>query len=260
MDGQRKIRLAVATAITLAITALIGYNKREERLNALYDEAAGYRALYVGSTSSEMAARKLGEYGGTEPAAMLLKIALGNTPHSLVSTRLEAIRALRSRHNDAINSSLASLLAPHVSTSIRLEVAKTLDELPCDENCVRQTLHYLERIWWGDKDCDARFSSPAELIELQRRTEATEHDALRNYLYDVLRRNRALTVSALRDVYGLGSAAPSAFAVVLSREVAIPGTCNLLLRSQTYFDQVPPERLDGPRAELKASLAALGCR
>jgi hypothetical protein len=260
MDGRKKTRLAIATAVTLVVAGLIIFKWREQRLYYLFDAAIGYRALQSDSGSREMAAQKLGEYGGTEAAALLLEIARGNRGFSFPRTQIEAIKALRTRHDTAINSSLASLLVPHEVTSIRLEVAQALAEGPCDEICIRLTLHYIERIWWGEKDLDARFSSPPELIDLQRRTEATEHDALRNYLYDVLRRNRALTVSALRDVYGLGSGAPSAFAVVLSREAGIPETCQFLLRSQTYLDQVAPEQFDGPRVELKASLAALGCR
>jgi hypothetical protein len=258
MNIQAKGRAITAAALTLALVACLAYIRHENELTRLYDEAAGYPTF--DNLRAAKAAKKLGEYTGRRATDLLLKLARGNTRFVDTQARCEAIRALSTRKDAVVGSTLATLLAPHVPLAVRLEAAKTLRNLPCDAGCVGSILHYLERGWWGDKGFDERYILPPELVVLKGNDEAQERAALREYLYESLRGHKEETVPQLRDIYGLGTSAPAVFGVTLSAEVDIPESCGLLLHSAQDLSQIPPERLAGPRAELSQSLKILKCR
>jgi len=253
----RQHRLAVAAVLLLALAAMILSARRDREVNSLYAEAAGSPAQ--DSLLSKAAAKKLGAYGGAKATEALLAIALGNTPSDFVETRCEAIQSLHSRMNPQIAASLSALLKPHVPLLIRVEVSEALNTTSCNASCVGSTLHYLERVWWGDRDYEDRVVWPPE-FRVFTRTEPEDHNRLRRNLYRVLKANQIEAVPLLRDVYGLGSIAPSTFAVVVAAEANLANACGLLLRSETALDKTPPEQLQGPRAELKKSVLALDCR
>ena len=89
---------------------------------------------------------------------------------------------------------------------------------------------------------------------------AAEKESLYNTLYAVMRREKAETIAALEEIYGLATIDPSIFALDLASRLRLQDACSDLLNSQKQLNDLPPQYVRGPRQELRATISSLNCK
>jgi hypothetical protein len=247
--------------ITVAlVTAGYGlYRYREQQMDKLYAEASGTPPAFQGTAEAQAAVKKLATYRGDRSTVMLLNVALGRTPFTWPDVQREAMNALASRRDPKTSDALASVLQPHIPLPTRQAAADALRNIPCTPDCVRSILHYLERIDQGEPNYENRTSFPAGLNEGVKADLAKEQQALYQTLYAVLKRESGATMQLLYQVYGVGTDAPSRFALALLPRMQFRGACPALLQSDRLLKQSSAESFSAPREELETTLHALKC-
>lgn len=165
---------------------------------------------------------------------MLLDIARGRGPFVLPEARTEAIRLLENRKELFVSEGLARLLQPHEQLHIRLQVAGSLKELPCDIECIRSILHYIERLDCGEVPEEDAIGLP-HVERLLAPSLAKDKQELSENLILVIQKNEVATVANLQETYGLGSDNPSAFAVNLVSKISLQHSCPSLKQSLQYL-------------------------
>lgn len=246
--------------VAIVIIACSFYVYRERRIDHLYAEAAGIPPFFRGTMQAQAAVRDLGTYGGQRTTAMLLNIALGRTPFRWPETEREAINALADRKEPRLSEAVAILLQPQQTLPIRQAAAAALEKLPCGADCVRSILHYLERISQGEPNYEDRSTFPPGLDEGVKADDKKEQEELYQRLYAVLRHESQPTLVTLAQVYGLGTDAPSKFALSLLSQMRFRDACPALLQSEQLLKQSSAELFTAPRAELEATLDVVKCR
>jgi len=178
-------------------------------------------------------------------------VAVVVDPSAPFDSRNAAATALKAKNDPAVSDQLALLLQPHSSQSLRASVVDALSDLPCDFECTKSVLHYLERMWRGDSNSEdlAMDSSPVETLEpvnpellnadLTETRQRQQH--LISQLDGVLIKNRSETLAVLRQVYGLGTLHPSGFAVYMVTALRIDEACPEL--SRTHLDDISGAKL-----------------
>lgn len=255
------LRWALVGATAAVTAGLCGaYIHRERRMDEIYARATGGDTV-----EAQAAVRELSTYQGTRSTHMLLDLAEGKVPLPWPDVQAEAIRALASRQDPSIPIALANLLQPHVSLRVRGAAAEALGKLPCTAECVGAVLHYLERLWWGEPNSEDGTKPPENprIQEFYRNAKAglaREQDGVYQALYGVLKRENRLTLENLVQIYGLGTAGPSKFALALVARIRLNEACPAVLRSEESASRVSPELFILPREELEATARSLGCR
>jgi hypothetical protein len=260
--NKEKTRLLLALLYGLVSVALIAFlysTHRNGEMDRLYAEAAGYAPFTRGSAQSVDAVKKLATYRGQRPTEILLRIATGQGPGIWTDTQVEAIKALQSRRNSRTGDALGSLLQPYQGLEIRRAASGALKTVPCKGECIRSTLHYLERVQRGEPNFEDKLVLPPGSERLVARSKSGQQSVYDN-LYEVLSREKADTLSILRSVYGLGSNDPSLFALDLVARLRLREACPLLKQSEKSIRSFPPERLNAPRQELQAAISSLMCQ
>jgi hypothetical protein len=249
--------------ISLSVAGASGYSLyqyRDRQIERLYAESAGLPPFFRGTTEAERAAKKLGTYRGQKVTSMLLNIALGRTPLRWPAIESTAIDALANRREPRLSESLAMLLQPQQPLPAREAAARALQKLPCDLACVESILHYLERISYGELNYEDRSTFPPGLSEGIKAGNQRDQEAVYQFLYTALRHERRNTLVVLAQVYGLGTDAPSKFALSLLSRMQLRDACPALLQSERLVKQSSAELFDAPRAELKATVDVVKCR
>lgn len=249
--------LAVGVMATIAAAGYLTY--RNKAMDRLYAEAAGYPQFFRGTSQSTEAVRKLAAYRGRRATGMLLNIALGEGPLVLGDTQTEAIKALGKRNDPDIALAMANLLQPHEGLATRQAAAAALQYLPCNTECVDSILHYLERVWRGEPNYEDRIVRAAGFQDVAASLQK-DQQALYGELYKVLLREKVATLTNLMRVHGLGSVAPSPFALDLVSHLGLPEACPLLQQSDRAFEKQSPESYQAPRQELQAAISSLKCK
>lgn len=75
-----------------------------------------------------------------------------------------------------------------------------------------------------------------------------------------LRRESASTMGVLAQVRGVGTDAPSRFALALLSRMRFRGACPALLESKRLLRQSSTDSFHAPREELDSTSRALGCQ
>jgi hypothetical protein len=198
-------------------------------VQALYATAVDH---YVDVDSRIEAVGAICSISGDKSTDALLEISLH--PGVEVNVRVRAIQGLKDRWSPEIATRLAVLLQPHNSIVLRNEVSTAIREHSCPTMCIRFVLHYLERIWRGERGLEDRFPDPEPT---QQRLEAETLDSL----YGLLLKNKLATLRILTDIYGLGTTNPSPFALLVIEKTALKEACSELIRP---FELASP---DDPR-------------
>jgi hypothetical protein len=235
-----------------------GYLKyRDDAVDRLFQEAAGNPTFFRNNTDSRSALLKLAKYSGKRSTDMLLRIALGQSA-PWASTQADAIKALSERREPEIATELAILLQPHQALEIRRAVAKSLETLPCEQECVASILHYLERISRGELNYEDAFVYPADLAPVLGSHKEQQLEVYKS-LDLVLQQRKADTLAVLVAVYGLGSVEPSEFALDVIARTQLTEACPLLQQSAQAEQSLPPSRLRAPRDQVQAAISSLHC-
>jgi hypothetical protein len=260
MGNTLKVILALGLAVATGIAGYISY--RNNQIERLYAEAAGYPQFFRGTAQSTEAVKKLATYRGQRVTEKLLEIALGQGPFIWGDTRTSAIRALEERNNSQVASAVADLLQPQEGLHTRQAAAEALLHLPCKAECIRSIMHYLERVWWGEPNYEDRDETvrPPEFQNATATFLKSQQTLLYSSLYSVLQREKVETYANLVKVYGLGTDAPSPFALDLVSRLGMHEACPLLLQSQRAIQKLPSGSYKAPRQELEASITSLNCK
>ncbi len=190
---------------------------------------------------------------------MLLEIGLGHGPLVWGDTQTEAIKALGKRNDPDVALAMANLLQPHEGLATRQAATAALQYLPCNTECVGSILHYLERVWRGEPNYEDRTVRPSGFQDVTASLQR-DQQTLYNSLYKVLQREQVATLTNLVKVYGLGSDAPSPFALELVSHLGLPEACPLLQQSDRAIEKLSPESYKAPRQELQAAIGSLKCK
>jgi len=156
---------------------------------------------------------------GAEAKGAILEIALN--PQTEIDKRLRAVEWLGQHTDRGDSTRVASLLQPHNALALRLAVGKTINRTGCSPACVRIVLHYLERIWRGDRASEDRFRSNTSELD---RTGLLKEELLA-YVLSTLQKEKSSTLGVLESIYGLGSTTPSPFAVYVVDEINLKEAC-----------------------------------
>jgi len=248
---SRRILLLICVIIITAMLLFWIVSYRHRALQALFSEAAG--SSFHSSEASSNAIKQLASHKDEQSTGFLLDIATGNTQVQLDAMRIEAINALRGREGDKVAIGLASLFQPHNGLDVRTAAAESLQSRYCSQECVLLILHYLERISKGEQNTEDRWtrSLDPDLPDKQKK--------LYQMLLSILRQQPHETVLVLRNTYGLGTAAPSTFALDLSTRIGFAESCPLLLQSSQRLRKLDPELFRAPRDELQQAITSLRC-
>lgn len=247
--------LAIVITIVISISTYISYRNRQ--IERLYAAAVGYPGYSHGSEDSEAAVRQLATYHGRKSRDLVLAIALseGSVDSQVQS---EAFKVLSEQNDPEVGDMLANLLQLHKGLYTRQSAAKALQTLPCNDECMRSILHYLERIQQGELNWEDRAMRPANDSVTQELHK--QQQELYAELYTIVRRNNVETLQELAEVYGLGSDAPSDFALYLVTRTSLPGSCPYILQSEQQISQHTPDTFKAPRQEVAVAIASLKCR
>ncbi len=251
MESKILKRVVAGVVLVLAMGGYGYYKYREEKLNVLYEQ------IRVGdSTACEAALRELGTYKGATATKMLLTMARGRLP--MWCSHYEVIQMLASRKDPSIAPTLANLLQPQYLSMTRHAAAEALLKLQCAEECVANVVHSLERISAGEPPFDERTIAISSEIKTKRMQRELD---LHNTLYKVLSRNRDATNNVLADVYGVGTPAPSKFALDLISRMQFRDACPFVLESQRLLKDEPEDLFPiAPRAEVESTVHSLKCK
>jgi hypothetical protein len=202
-----------------------------------------------GSKEGTLAVQKLGGFRGSAATEMLIRVAL--SPSATMDARQAAIEALAKRRDVESSAPLASLMQPHTALRLRFAASKALLEIPCSPACALAILHYLARMERGesnyeDEELDG-MTSLGRIGDIQAQT-------YRN-LDQVMLSNRRVTLGVLADIYGLGTPAPSGFALRTVAKLGLSEACPQLKRSQQLMTEARAQQLEMSRiiAELKCN-------
>jgi hypothetical protein len=231
---------------------------RDKQIDQLYAKAIRFPDAEIPYPESVEAVRKLGKYPGKRVTVMLVRLAVGQAfPFNSDDIYSEAIRTvaiqeLAKRKDATVSVGLAKLINPHERLAEREAAAEALEQLPCPDECVEAILQYLDRVSMGEQNYEELWLPSYGDTDgsLQRR----ERD-LYGQLYEILQREKRETLAGLMGTYGLGTDAPSRFALELVTKVDMsPEACMLLKQSKVRGQ-------DGELSQqVNSALAVLNCK
>lgn len=245
--------------LVAGILGLALYRRREHRIELLYFQAAGYPPLFRSTEQSQAATRELATYRGEDVTQKLLAIAEGGSGIVLPQNQTEAIQALAMRDNPAVSVALADLLQPSEPYQVRVAAASALQRLPCDAACISEILHYLERVWQGELNVEERTTFPAEMGESIKSDTEKDEATLYGQLLSLLQREHVATLRILVRTYGLGTVAPSRFALMVVSRAGFRDVCPLLKKDETQIAGTE-KWFTAPRDELNDAIQTLNCQ
>jgi len=246
MASTRTIAAILGLGTIILIASLAYSLERRERIH----RAVATLNDWSKSTEEQRSAiHVLSGYKSNESTDALINTAL--EPHSRQDTREMALSALSEVNDPKVSQALSELLQPFNALARREQTANLLIEKDsCSVVWIRNILHYLERIWWGEKPSTftARQSEQAllEFTDKEQKFQAA--------LASILVKRRFQTIVELQRVYGLGSAHPSPFALHLVAELGFSEACPQLTRQ--YLRELSDDRT---RIELDVALEKLKC-
>jgi hypothetical protein len=257
--GQRFWGGVVILVLVTGIAGYVLYRYREHRIELLFLEASGYPPVFRNTEQSQLATKELGTYRGREVTQKLLAIATGDVGLAMPQTQKAAIEALAVRHDPEISSDIANLLQPNQSRSARETAVSALQKLPCNAECVAAILHYLERVWQGELNFEERTISFGQTAESVKAEDGKEEEPIYEQLVTVLQREHGTTMEILERVYGLGTVAPSKFALMVVSRAGLQDACPLLTKDLKDIDGTE-KWFVAPREELAAATQTLHCQ
>lgn len=231
-----------------------------ERTNILYRKAMGYDL--VSSAEAVDAVHKLAASSSTRSTEMLLRVAT-SPPNSLVpfsDVREAAAEALGNRGDPFISARLARMLTPEDGLNMRTTVARSLQRLPCESECVAYVLKYMERVRTGEVTSeDQMMRSDPTISQSVRISIQQEQNDLDTDLRGVLLKNPRTTIVELEHNYNLGKVNPSVFAVKLAAEIGLRGACPALEESERRTASEPPGSRSSTLQAIDLATSTLQC-
>jgi hypothetical protein len=255
---------AVSIVVGLAMVGWLLYQQHQRQADRLYQEAAGIGGVFHGTDESISAVKRLASFQGERITAMLLDLASRGTFLGS-AIQITAIEALADRKERTAAPVLARLLQPHVVPAVRKAVADALQKIPCADDCIASALHYLERTSQGEANIEDREAPSAGAVgghddfwDDIRATFAKDQRAVYDSLFRVLQQQSKSTVRVLAIVYGLGTDAPSKFALNLLSSTRLHDACPALVQSHGLLGMVQYRTKE--RDDVEATVQAVGCK
>jgi hypothetical protein len=210
--------------------------------------------------TAEAAVGELASFRGSKAHKLLLQIAFMGNTEVWPQAQERAIEHLAERSEEGLSDEISPLLRPYRNRFVRRAVAAALERLPCEERCIESVISYLERVSYGERNLEERDLVGETYPEVSGPIRE-EETATYLKLYSVLRSNGRTANEVLQKEHGIGSEAPSLFALTLLSKVKISEVCPALKNSKNLMTE--PFREDilrGPRQELDAAIEYQGCR
>jgi hypothetical protein len=172
----------------------------------------------------------LDKFKGHDATNFIYRIAVSKYPY-IDDRQTLAIQLISQRGDIDSIAELSDLLQPQIDLARREAVASALKENACNVQCVKNVLHYEERLLY-EKDPieEALIGSTDERVNSKL---LTRHASMIDALNLTLSRNLSTTVQVLSDTYGLGSEVPSSFALHIVDALDLRSACPLVSRSRS---------------------------
>ncbi|HKS83721.1 MAG TPA: hypothetical protein VJR23_19620 [Candidatus Acidoferrales bacterium] len=245
-SNSRLVWIICGLLISLVLLVWSHTFRSSSKLESEYLEAG---TIYVSSAKRLADIEQIGKSSDKRATQFLVNLTLdGGVPFD---SREAAARVLASKKDPSISADLASLLQPQTSESLRHAVAAAILPLPCSRECVKDVLHYLERMWWGESNSEdvvtdspptkQLLESDPELVKQQIADVQAQQKELVSQLENVLVRNRGETIAVLEQVYGLGSFHPAPFAVHMVVDLKLSEACASF--AKPHLEDIAGEKL-----------------
>ncbi|HSS98784.1 MAG TPA: HEAT repeat domain-containing protein, partial [Terriglobales bacterium] len=134
------------------------------------------------------------------------------------------------KHQAPDSKEIARLVVPQESLEIRLVAIGALMQLGCPSECMREILHYQERLFYGENTSEQIFDKQPISEEAKQSLQANSIK-LNQQIRLLLQKNEKSTIDVLVRVYGLGGLQPAKFAVQMTQQMPPPSVCVLLQQS-----------------------------
>ncbi len=160
--------------------------EQADQLQRLYLEASCVYPYFRSSSESAEAVHKIGAYPGERAEKMLFTLARGPSQCVVSNVQPDAVYELRKRHDPNVAPFLARLMKPETVMDTRRAIAEALQDLPCDQTCTTEVLHYLDQIDKGELNSeDTGLPDSYASSELHQQVEETI-TAKQTEIYDLL--------------------------------------------------------------------------
>ena len=194
--------------------------RRIQQLDELARRGSGFGAD-VGNVE------QLGQNNDSYANALLFRIA--DDPETNPGARIIALSYL-AKHRAPFSTEIASLVIPQEAIAVRKAAVKALFQLNCSEQCVREILHYEERLFHGEPPAENLFLTfPSGKIKDDVQAEEAQ---LNQEIWLLLKANEKTAVPVLVRTYGLGGIGPAKFALLAAQNMPQASVCALLRQSE----------------------------
>ena len=212
-------RIVTASVLALALLLVpLAYKMRETgRVRA----AAATLGDWSKGTAEQQRAIQLLENTADSYATTVLIDRLSD-PRTRPDVRLMVVSAMSKRREPEISEALSHVLLPQNALALRSAAAEALLGQRCGRSCLANLLHYMERLWWGERPSESLGKQTLDSDEYFKNYESRVNENLNQ----VLLNDRSTTLEQLQDVYGLGSKDPSPFGIHMAEELHLREACN----------------------------------
>jgi hypothetical protein len=219
-------------------------HKQHEHRVDLYQQATTFSTQWTGSDGEIRAVRELGSDPSEEAERALIDLASNAGPLTVGAQR-EAVRELAKRNDPKIPPLLAGLIQPGTLLESRMAAAEALQSMPCNAQCTRSLLSYLNRIDRGELNAEQQGLGDLG-ADLHKTVEAMNkpiEQRIYGLVYAVLLRSPDTTSTLLTQDYGLGTAKPSQFAIAFVTRAKREAFCSALIQSERQIELAAPVRV-----------------
>jgi hypothetical protein len=234
----------------------IDYKAHEHRLHLF--KQASFSGEWTGSDGEMRAIRELGADPSDEAKRMLVDLA--SHPSGLtVDPQRQAISELAKRNDQTISPFLASLIQPGTLLDSRMAAAEALQSMPCNDQCTKALLSYLNRIDSGELNAEQQGLDVLTNANLRESVEAMskrKEQKIYELVYVVLLRSPDTTNSVLTQDYGLGTATPKQFAIAFVTRANSSAFCPALIQSERQLSS----STTSIRTSVTEALNSMKCR
>jgi hypothetical protein len=207
---QKNRLLALLTICVVCIGIILFRLQVKRRANQLhYDQLENLALESSGFEAKAEAVEQLGHYDEEHANELLLKIAQDtDTNPSMRSIALSFL----AKHHASVSKDIARLIIPQESLQIRQAATEALMEVGCPPECIRELLHYQERLFYGENTAEHMFEERTS----DNVKQSVQGDAkkLNQEIRSLLQGNEQSTIDTLVREYGLGGIEPSKFACI----------------------------------------------
>jgi len=220
---QKNSLLVLLTILVFCAAVFLIWSQVKRRADQRhYQELERLASQGSGFEAKAEPVEQLGQYNEAHANQLLLQIAQDTDTNP--GMRSLAISYL-AKHRASTSKEIARLIIPQESLEVRLAATEALMQLGCPSECIRELLHYEERLSYGEHTAEQVIDDRLASQKLPAATKLSQKIRL------LFQQNDKSTADVLIQEYGLGGLEPAKFAVYFAQKMPPPSVCALLQQS-----------------------------